>query len=159
MPDCQQISYCPYDFLDLVTNSIFITEDQVWAEGTLPAVLCAQAVPRPRGRGRGDHVEPVQLPPQPPLPQAPPGRGRGAGPGLLRGRRAHLQRLLHVRIPRSVQYDMTRRGKEGSRTRALPLVMAVLDGHANVAKNTIWTALSSLLYWLYTDRVYPTQSS
>ena len=66
------------------------------AEGAMSPVLREEA-DRPVGGRRGDYVEPVHLPPQPPLPEAPPRRGSGPRQGLLRGRRADLQRLLHVK--------------------------------------------------------------
>lgn len=72
-----------------------VTEAEVRPQGALPPFL-RQEVSAPAGGGRGYHVHAVLVPARPPVPRAPPRRGRGAWPRLLRGCCARLQRLLHV---------------------------------------------------------------
>ena len=51
------------------------------AEGAVSTVLC-QEVWQPLWRRGGEPLTAVLLPPQPPVPQTPPGHGGGAGQGV-----------------------------------------------------------------------------
>ncbi len=82
-------------FVHWPENSHFFAEASLRAEGAVSPVLREEVAGSPRG-GRGDAIQPVLVPPRPPLSQAPPGRGRCPGPRLHGRCCAHLQRLLHV---------------------------------------------------------------
>jgi hypothetical protein len=76
-------------------NPPFFAEASLRAEGAVSPILGEEVPGSPRG-GRGDSVQPVLVPPRPPLPQAPPGRGCCPWARLHGRCCAHLQRLLHV---------------------------------------------------------------
>ena len=66
------------------SHSLFLlSEVEMSAQGAVPPVLGEEVRGTPRGGG-GQSVPALLLPTQPPVPQAPPGQGRGAGQGVQR---------------------------------------------------------------------------
>ena len=78
-----------------LTHYFSLSEAEMSAQGAVPPVLCQEVWLALWGRG-GEPLPALLLPPQPQVPQAPPGQGRGARQGVQRPGGPHLLGILRL---------------------------------------------------------------